>query len=119
SNALEASFGTLWGEDPRYYRAPGQPLKVRLGHVVKMAFVTHNKVGDLQPAYARYIAVPGGALVSNTWRPDSPFTVGRVTYQAGLGVLSRIVGNAFSEFIPDLSNRKHKSQNNTQSRRQP
>ena|ERR1700722_7751297 len=37
SNALEAGFGSIWGEDPRYYRAAGQPLKARLGHVVKMA----------------------------------------------------------------------------------
>jgi len=114
SNALEAGFGSLWGEDPRYYRTTGQPLKVRLGHVVKMAFVTHNSVGDPQPAYARYIAIPGDALVSNTWRPDSPSTLGRVTYQVGLGFLSRIVGNTFSEFMPDLLNRKRNSQRASQ-----
>ena len=70
SNALEAGFGSIWGEDPRYYRAAGQPLRVRLGHVVRMAFVTHSRSGA-QPAYARYLAVPGGVLVSNNWRPDS------------------------------------------------
>ena len=65
SNPLEAGFGSLWGEDPRYYRAAGQPLNSRLGHVVKMAFVTHNRLGDPQLAYARYIAVPGGILVEH------------------------------------------------------
>ena len=43
-----------------------------------MAFVTHNRHGDAQLAYARYIAVPAGILVSNTWQPDSPTTTGRV-----------------------------------------
>src|ERR1700730_14663680 len=27
SNAMEAGFGTLWGEDPRYLRVPGKPFK--------------------------------------------------------------------------------------------
>jgi hypothetical protein len=113
SNSLEAVFGSLWGEDPRYYRAAGEPLKVRVGHVVKMAFVTHNRTGP-QPAYARYIAVPGGILVSNTWRPDSPSTVGHVSMQVGISFLSRIVGNAFSEFMPDLLDRKRNSRRNSQ-----
>lgn len=114
SNALEASFGSLWGEDPRYYRAAGQPLKSRLGHIVKMAFVTHNRAGDPQLAYARFIAVPGGVLVSNTWRPDSPSTIRHVTFQVGMSFLSRIVGNTFSEFMPDLLDRKHNSRGNSQ-----
>jgi hypothetical protein len=113
SNALEAGFGSLWGEDPRYYRASGQPLKSRIGHVVKMAFVTHNRAGDPQLAYARYLAIPGGALLSNTWRPDSPSTMRHVTIQVGIGFVSRIVGNTFSEFMPDLLDRKRNSPPNT------
>ena len=109
SHAFEAGFGSLWGEDPRYYRAAGRPLRARLGHVVKMAFVTHNRNGDPQPAYARYIAIPAGVLVTNTWRPDSPTTIGDVSVKVGLGFLSRVVGNAFTEFTPDLRNRfKHR-----------
>lgn len=109
SHVIEAGFGSLWGEDPRYFRAAGQPLRTRIGHVVKMAFVTHNRSGDPQPAYARYIAVPAGILVSNTWQPDSQTTTGRVSVQVGLAFMSRIIGNAFSEFTPDLRDRiKHR-----------
>jgi hypothetical protein len=114
SHALEAGFGSIWGEDPRYYRAAGQPLKARLGHVVKMAFVTHNRAGDPQLAYARFIAVPGGILVSNTWRPDSRSTAWHVTLQVGISFVSRIVGNTFSEFMPDLLNRERNSPRNSQ-----
>ena len=112
SNALEAGFGSLWGEDPRYFRAAEQPLKARLGHVVKMAFVTHNSLGDPQPAYARYLAVPGGILVTNTWRPNSPSTVRHVSYQIGISFLSRMAGNAFSEFLPDLGKLRSRTGNN-------
>ena len=49
SHVFEAGFGSLWGEDPRYFRAAGQPLRTRFGHVVKSAFVTHNRNGDPQP----------------------------------------------------------------------
>lgn len=105
SHVFEAGFGSLWGEDPRYFRAAGQPLRTRLGHVVKMAFVNHNRSGDPQLAYARYIAVPAGILVSNTWQPDSPTTTGRVSIQLGFAFMSRIIGNAFSEFTPDLRDR--------------
>jgi hypothetical protein len=108
SHVFEAGFGSLWGEDPRYFRAAGQPLRTRLGHVVKMAFVTHNRYGEPQLAYARYLAVPAGILVSNTWQPDSPTTTGRVSIQIGFALMSRIIGNAFSEFTPDLRQRfKH------------
>lgn len=105
SNMIEAGIGSLWGEDPRYVRAGGQPMSTRIGHVVKMAFVTHNRTGAPQLAYARYVAVPGGILISNTWRPDSQSTIGNVSLQVGLGFLSRIVSNAFSEFMPDVLGR--------------
>ena len=108
SHVFEAGLGSLWGEDPRYFRAAGQPLRTRFGHVVKMAFVTHNRNGDPQLAYARYIAIPAGILVSNTWQPDSPTTTGRLSAQIGFSFLSRIVGNAFTQFTPDLLRRfKH------------
>jgi hypothetical protein len=102
SNVIEAGLGSIWGEDPRYKRAEGQPVGRRVLHVFTSTFVTHNRQGDPMPAYARYIAVPGGNLVSNLWRPDSQATVGDAFGRVGFGFLSRIIGNAFSEFLPDL-----------------
>ena len=59
SQVLEASIGSMWGEDPRYFRTTGgQPFKTRLGHVAKMTFLSTNREGDAMPAYARYIAIP-------------------------------------------------------------
>ena len=45
-NAMEAGVGALWGEDPRYFRAAGQPFKNRVGHVFKMAFVARDRAGE-------------------------------------------------------------------------
>jgi len=105
-HAMEAGVGALWGEDPRYFRAAGQPFKNRVGHIFKMAFVARDREGELHPAYARFIAVPSGLIVSNTWRPDSPITAGHVSWQIGLSFLNRIVSNTFSEFAPDIVNRR-------------
>ena len=105
-NAMEAGVGVIWGEDPRYFRAPGQPFKRRVGHIFKMAFVARDRAGELHPAYARLIAVPSGLIVSNAWRPDSPITAGHVSWQIGMSFLNRIVSNTFSEFVPDIMERR-------------
>src|SRR6185295_345620 len=72
SGVLEASIGSMWGEDPRYFRTTGrQQFKTRLGNVAKMTFLSTNRNGETMPAYARYIAIPSAQFISNTWRPDS------------------------------------------------
>lgn len=108
-NAMEAGVGALWGEDPRYFRAAGQPFKSRVGHIFKMAFVARDRTGQLHPAYARFIAVSSGLIVSNTWRPDSPITAGHVSWQVGMSFLNRIVSNTFSEFAPDIRERRKRN----------
>jgi hypothetical protein len=112
-HAMEASVGALWGEDPRYFRAAGQPLNRRVGHIFKMAFVARNRAGELHPAYARFIAVPSGLIVSNAWRPDSPITLGHLSWQVGISFLSRIASNTYSEFVPDITERmrRHSDRN--------
>jgi hypothetical protein len=102
SNVIEASLASVWGEDPRYKRAEGQPVGRRLAHVFVSTFVTHDLNGNPMPAYARYVAVPSGNIISNMWRPDSQTTFSKVGVHVGLGFLSRVIGNAFSEFFPDL-----------------
>lgn len=57
SNAMEASLGMLWGEDPRYVRAAPGRFKTRVWNVVKMTFVAKNSLGENSPAFARYLSV--------------------------------------------------------------
>lgn len=102
SNTMEAGLGAIWGEDPRYIRDEGAPFGHRIGHAVKMTFLAQNREGNLMPAYARFIAIPGSNFLSNTWRPDSNATISRAVARTGLGFLGRLGGNTFDEFWPDV-----------------
>jgi hypothetical protein len=102
STFMEASIGSLWGEDPRYRRAAVTGAKNRIWYAVKTAFVAYDRNGKAMPAYARFIAIPSSNVISNAWRPDSQRTVGDTTARVGLGFLSRIAANTFAEFMPDI-----------------
>jgi hypothetical protein len=105
SNAMEASIGAIWGEDPRYFRAEaGRPFKNRMGHVVRMTFLAKNAEGQYMPAYARYTAIAGSNFLSNTWRPESDATAGRATVRIGFGFAERLARNMWDEFWPDVKN---------------
>ncbi|HWF92799.1 MAG TPA: hypothetical protein VN684_10980 [Terriglobales bacterium] len=103
-NAMEAGLGSLWGEDPRYFRDPGKPIKTRIGHAMKATFIAHDREGNLMPAYARYIAIPANNFLSNTWRADSEANSHSAAVRTLYGVLGRMGGNEFAEFWPDLKN---------------
>jgi hypothetical protein len=105
SNFMEAELGALWGEDPRYRRAPQGSFKNRTWFVVKSAFVAYNKDGHTMPAYARYASVTGSNILGNTWRPDSQHTARETTSRIYIGFLSRMASNAFVEFWPDVRGR--------------
>jgi hypothetical protein len=105
SNAMEASLGALWGEDPRYRRSLSESFKGRFGHVVKTTFLAQNRHGQLMPAYARYISISSSNFISNAWRPDSQATVGNAVFRTLLGFIGRMSSNAFQEFWPDVRHR--------------
>jgi hypothetical protein len=101
-NAMEAGIGRLWGEDPRYFRAQEEPFRRRIRNILVMTVTARGRDGDLHPAYARYIAIGGGNLLSDTWRPESQETVGSTLGRIGLGFAGRAAGDAFLEFWPDI-----------------
>lgn len=105
SNAMEAGLGSLWGEDPRYFRTEGKNFKGRVGHVVKATFLSYDSQGHARPAYARYMAVSGSNFLSNTWRVDSESQAGDALMRTMTGFLGRMAGNAFIEFWPDVKQR--------------
>ena len=109
SHTMEAGLGSLWGEDPRFFRAgSGQPFKSRLGHVMKTTFMTTNRNGEYMPAYARYTAIVGTDFLANTWKPDSHATTNHALLRIPISFVDRFVGHAFSEFWPDIRERVFK-----------
>jgi hypothetical protein len=102
-NAMEAGLGIIWGEDPRYFRAYHQNFAGRIRNVVGMSFLAHNRSGQVSPAYARYVAMPGNNFLSNTWRADSEANNRAAAVRTGLGFLGLMGKNAFTEFWPDVN----------------
>jgi hypothetical protein len=103
-NAIEASVGALWGEDPRYFRVPDQPFKRRIGNAVKLTFVARRRDGYFKPAYARYMAISGNNFLSNTWRVDSEANNHDAVIRTADGFAGRFASNLFEEFWPDIKN---------------
>ncbi len=102
SNTMEAGLGAIWGEDPRYTRDGGAPFSHRIGHAVKMTFLAENRNGNLMPAYARFIAIPGSNFLSNAWRAPGDDSAGNAAVRTGLGFFGRLGSNTFDEFWPDV-----------------
>lgn len=101
SKVMEASLGSLWGEDPRYFRVPELSFGARVKNVIKMTFLARRADGKIAPAYARYIAFSGSNFLSNEWRPNSQADTDdaiRRTFEAFAG---HMAGNAWDEFWPD------------------
>jgi len=108
-NAIEASLGAIWGEDPRYDPAPHAPFGSRVQNVIKLTFAARYRDGHLAPAYARLIAIPGSNALSNTWRAESETHGSDIAIRTILGILGRMGANAFVEFWPDVRRRIFRS----------
>ena len=105
SNAIEASAGAIWGEDPRYFRTPEAPFKSRVKSVIQQTFEARRRSGDFAPAYARYLAYSGNNFLSNEWRVSSEANVHDALLRTGEAFLGRLVADTFAEFGPDLKQR--------------
>jgi hypothetical protein len=101
-NAMEASGGLALREDPRYFRMPQQPFRVRAGNVVRLTFLARSRNDGLKPAYARYVGVFGSNFLSNTWRIRSEANAQDALLRSSEGLAGRMAANAFGEFWPDL-----------------
>ena len=98
-SSMEVGLGSIWGEDPRYIRTEGLPLKRRLASVIKMTFLARTRSGDTMPAYSRFVAFPASSFLANEWEPHSQATANEALVRVGLGFLSRMGENAYKEFI--------------------
>jgi hypothetical protein len=101
-NAMEASLGAIWGEDPRYFRAAGQPFGSRVKNIVSLTFKAYRTDGNRHLAYARYGADLGNNFLSNTWRVPSESDSQHALLRSAYGIGGRALSNTFQEFWPDL-----------------
>jgi hypothetical protein len=108
SNTLEAGVGAIWGEEPRYMRLGRGGIKKRAKWAIKTAFVTQRRDGSLHPAWGRYVGNTLNNVIENSWLPPSATTVGNTIYRSAAGFATRIGGNAWEEFWPDVVRLLHR-----------
>ncbi|HEX5230371.1 MAG TPA: hypothetical protein VFW44_21810 [Bryobacteraceae bacterium] len=103
SNTMEAGLGAIWGEDPRYKRVGDEaPFFHRLGHAAEMTFMSQSRDGGIMPAYARFVAISGSNVISNSWRASGENDGSSAAIRIGLGFFGRFGSNTFDEFWPDV-----------------
>jgi hypothetical protein len=108
SSTLEAGVGALWGEEPRYRRMGSGSFGARAKWALRTAFVAQRRDGRLHPAWGRYVGNTANNVIENAWLPPSATTVRHTILRSAAGFATRIGGNAWEEFWPDVARRLHK-----------
>jgi hypothetical protein len=101
-NAIEATLGAAFGEDPRYFHTVHSPFGTRVRNIVDLTFRAYHSDGERHLAYARYAATFGNNFLSNTWRAPSEADWQHGLLRTAEGFGSRAVSNVFSEFVPQV-----------------
>jgi hypothetical protein len=102
SNSIEGGLGAVWGEDPRYIRSARKGLWPRVRYALKTSVLAPRRDGRLRPAWARYAGNTVNNVIENAWLPPSQTTPTMTAVRSGLGIASRMGGNLFEEFWPDV-----------------
>jgi hypothetical protein len=102
SNTIEAGLGAIWGEDPRYIKSGRRGIGTRARYAVKTTFLAQRRDGHLAPAWGRFAGNTVNNLIENAWLPPSVTTPGQTVLRCALGLLTRMGGNAWEEFWPDV-----------------
>ena len=105
SNTLEAGLGALWGEDPRYFRAPRGGVRSRAAHALKTVVLAPRPDGQFKPAWGRFAGNVVNNVIENAWLPPSMTTPGQTALRSANGLLGRLAGNLWDEFWPDIRSR--------------
>ena len=102
---MKQALALILREDPRYFCVPDRRFKARVGNVVRLAFAARSGGGSFGPAYARYMAIFGSNLLSNTWRVHSEANTHDALLRTSEGFAGRMAANAFEEFWPGVEKR--------------
>lgn len=101
-NAIEATLGAAWGEDPRYFDVIHRPFGSRVKNIVDLTFRAYGPDGERHLAYARYTATLGNNLLSDQWRAASEADWQHALVRTAEGFGSRALSNTFREFMPQV-----------------
>lgn len=96
---------SITGQDPRYHRMPGAPIKRRVMHVIVQPVWTRSDKGDPMPNYGMLIGVPAAITLSNVYVPGRKQGVWPTAQSSAIAIASAPLDNLVSEFLPDVAKR--------------
>ena len=102
SNTIEAGFGAIWGEEPRYIPSGRKGIWPRARYAIQTTFLAQRPDGHLAPAWGRVAGNTINNVIENSWLPPSSRTVSNTLMRTAFGFLSRMGGNAWDEYWPDV-----------------
>jgi len=102
SNTIEAGLGALWGEDPRYIPSARKGIWPRARYALKTSVLAQGRDGRLRPAWGRYAGNTLNNIIENAWLPPSQTTAAQTAFRSGMGFVTRMGGNLWDEFWPDV-----------------
>ena len=105
SSSIEAGLGSLWGEDPRYFRSGRHERWARVRHAVASVALARRRDGHRAPAWGRFAGSLAGNVIENTWLPPSAATRPQTTARVATGFAGQLAANLWSELWPDLRRR--------------
>jgi hypothetical protein len=105
SSSIEAGLGSLWSEDPRYFRSDRHERWARIRHAVASVALARRRDGHRAPAWGRFAGSVAGNAIENTWLPPSAATRSRTTTRVATVFGGQLAANLWSEFWPDLRRR--------------
>ena len=103
-------FGTflipsLVHQDPHYHRMPNMPIRKRLLHVLDAVVIGQNDDGTSMFNYATVAGTICTSAVGNLYVPGRRNSFGASTARIATSLATDPIGNAITEFVPDLARR--------------
>ena len=103
-------FGTflipsLVHQDPHYHRMPNRPFRRRLLHVVDAVVIGQSDDGTSMFNYATVVGTICTSSVGNLYVPGRKNSFGASAARIATSLATAPIGNAITEFVPDLARR--------------
>lgn len=99
-DSLEAAGAAALQQDVRYVKCECKGVLKRTAYAIGANFVTLNKKGRWEPAYARLGATVGAEYIANAWMPPGYRNWNTSLRDAGLQFAFGSAFNIIREFVP-------------------
>ncbi|HEY4049314.1 MAG TPA: hypothetical protein VGM27_20830 [Acidobacteriaceae bacterium] len=98
-------IAALAHQDPRYHRWPNLPLKRRILHVFEQVVISQSDDGQPMFNYATVFGTIGSSALGNLYVPGRKKSWGASATRISVSLATDPIGNAISEFVPDVARR--------------